>query len=68
LTRWGDVRVKLRIWNGRVMDAAPEYDDCATLARQYDLAVREVWSEAHRMGEAFVGARRRSATGSGSSR
>lgn len=67
-TRWGDVRVKLRIWNGRVMDAAPEYDDCAALARQYDLAVREVWSEAHRMGEAYVGTVRGGATGTGSSR
>jgi len=54
-TRWGDVRVKLRIWNGRVIDAAPEYDDCAAVARRLDLTVREVWNEAHRMGEAFVG-------------
>ncbi len=54
-TRWGDVRVKLRIWNGRVIDAAPEYDDCAAIARRLDLTVREVWNEAHRMGEAFVG-------------
>jgi uncharacterized protein (TIGR00299 family) protein len=57
-TRWGDVRIKLRIWNGRVIDAAPEYDDCLALARQHDLALREVWNEAHRMGEAFVGSRR----------
>ena len=54
-TRWGDVRLKLRIWNGRVIDAAPEYDDCAAVARRLDLTVREVWNEAHRMGEAFVG-------------
>ncbi len=56
-TRWGDVRVKLRIWDGRVIDAAPEYDDCLEIARRHDLAVREVWNEAHRMGEAFVGMR-----------
>jgi len=54
-TRWGDVQLKLRIWNGRVIDAAPEYDDCAAVARRLDLTVREVWNEAHRMGEAFVG-------------
>ncbi len=54
-TKWGDVRLKLRIWNGRVIDAAPEYDDCAAVARRLDLTVREVWNEAHRMGEAFVG-------------
>ncbi len=57
-TKWGDVRIKLRIWNGRVIDAAPEYDDCLALARQHDLALREVWNEAHRMGEAYVGSRR----------
>ncbi len=57
-TKWGDVRIKLRIWNGRVIDAAPEYDDCLALARQHDLAIREVWNEAHRMGEAYVGSRR----------
>jgi uncharacterized protein (TIGR00299 family) protein len=56
-TKWGDVRVKLRIWGGRVIDAAPEYDDCAAIARDRDLAVREVWNEAHRIGEAFVGKR-----------
>jgi uncharacterized protein (DUF111 family) len=57
-TKWGDVRLKLRIWNGRVIDAMPEYDDCLALARQHDMAIREVWNEAHRMGEAHVGSRR----------
>jgi len=56
-TRWGDVRLKLRIWGGRVIDAMPEYDDCVAIARQHDLAVRDVWNEAHRIGEAFVGMR-----------
>jgi len=54
-TRWGDVRVKLRAWNGRVIDAMPEYDDCLAIARRTDLPVREIWNEAHRIGEAFVG-------------
>jgi uncharacterized protein (TIGR00299 family) protein len=57
-TKWGDVQLKLRIWNGRVIDAMPEYDDCLVLARQHDLAIREVWNEAHRMGEAHIGLRR----------
>jgi len=56
-TRWGDVRIKLRAWNGRIIDAAPEYADCLALARQHELPIREVWNEAHRMGEAFVGRR-----------
>jgi uncharacterized protein (DUF111 family) len=56
-TRWGDVRIKLRAWDGRIIDAAPEYADCLALARQLELPIREVWNEAHRMGEAFVGRR-----------
>lgn len=54
-TRWGDIRVKLRSWNGRVIDVAPEYADCAEVARRLDLPVREIWNEAHRIAESFVG-------------
>ena len=57
-TRWGDVPVKLRSWNGRVIDAAPEYDVCLAIAREHDLPVRVVWNEAHRLGESFVGQKR----------
>jgi uncharacterized protein (DUF111 family) len=57
VTRWGDVRIKLRGWNGRVIDVSPEYDDCAAIARRHDLPVRVVWNEAHRLGEAHVGRR-----------
>jgi len=57
VTRWGEVRLKLRAWNGRVLDAAPEYDDCLALARAHDIPLREVWHEAHRQGEVHVGRR-----------
>jgi uncharacterized protein (TIGR00299 family) protein len=57
VTRWGEVRVKLRGWNGRVIDVAPEYDDCAAIARHEDLPLRTIWNEAHRIGESFVGLR-----------
>ncbi|MBA3415241.1 MAG: nickel pincer cofactor biosynthesis protein LarC [Chloroflexia bacterium] len=56
-TRWGDVRLKLRGWRGRVIDAAPEYDDCLELARGAEVPIRDVWNEAHRMGAVFVGQR-----------
>ena len=56
-TRWGEIRVKVRGWNGRVIDAAPEYDDCAGAARRSEASFREVWDEAHRIAEAFVGRR-----------
>lgn len=54
-TRWGDIRVKLRSWNGRVIDVAPEYADCAEVAMRLDLPIREIWNEAHRIAERFVG-------------
>ena len=55
VTRWGEIRIKLRIWQGRVIDVAPEYDDCVVLARQYEVPLREVWNEAHRIAEVSVG-------------
>jgi uncharacterized protein (TIGR00299 family) protein len=55
VTKWGDVNLKLRAWNGRVIDAAPEYEDCAAIARREGIPVREIWHEAHRIGGAFVG-------------
>jgi pyridinium-3,5-bisthiocarboxylic acid mononucleotide nickel chelatase len=56
-TRWGDVHLKLRGWKGRVVTAAPEYDDCLQLSRQNGVPIREVWAEANRLGEVFVGQR-----------
>jgi pyridinium-3,5-bisthiocarboxylic acid mononucleotide nickel chelatase len=56
-TRWGEVTVKLRGWRGRVIDAAPEYDECARIARAADVPIREVWNEAHRSAEPFLGRR-----------
>ncbi len=56
-TRWGEVRVKLRGWQGRVIDANPEYDDCAAIARREGIPLRVVWNEAHMLGGAFVGRR-----------
>lgn len=57
VTRWGEVRVKLRGWNGRVLDARPEYDDCVAIARAREIPIREVWNEAARLGEVYVGGR-----------
>lgn len=56
-TRWGPVRIKLKGWQGRVIDAAPEFDDCDAIAREHEIAVRDVWNEAHRYGEVYVGRR-----------
>ena len=42
-TRLGPVRVKHKRWHGRDLGAAPEYEDCAQLAREHGLALREVY-------------------------
>lgn len=57
VTRWGDVRLKLRGWEGRVIGAMPEYDDCLRLSRASGAPIREIWAEANRLGEVFVGQR-----------
>lgn len=54
-TRFGDVMLKLKLLDGRVIAAVPEYEDCLALARGSDAPFSEVWNEAHRMGERFVG-------------
>ncbi|MFN8660379.1 MAG: nickel pincer cofactor biosynthesis protein LarC [Thermomicrobiales bacterium] len=56
-TRWGDVQLKLRGWDSRVVSAAPEYDDCLRLSREHGVPIREVWAEANRLGEVFAGQR-----------
>jgi uncharacterized protein (TIGR00299 family) protein len=56
-TRWGDVRLKLRGWDGRVIGAMPEYDDCLRLSRFSGAPIREIWAEANRLGEVFAGQR-----------
>ena len=56
-TRWGDVRLKLRGWEGRVIGAMPEYEDCLQLSRVSGAPIREIWAEANRLGEVFAGQR-----------
>jgi uncharacterized protein (TIGR00299 family) protein len=57
-TRWGDVRLKLKVWRGRVLEAVPEYADCAAIARASGAPLRLVYGEAQRLGDVFVGQRR----------
>ena len=42
-TPLGPVRVKRKRWHGQDLGAAPEYEDCARLAREHGLALREVY-------------------------
>ena len=42
----GTVRVKVGLLDGRVVNLAPEHDDCAALARSAGRSVKSVWAEA----------------------
>ncbi len=42
----GSVRVKVGRLDGRVVNVAPEHDDCAALARAAGRSVKSVWAEA----------------------
>lgn len=42
----GSVRVKVGVLDGRVVNVAPEHDDCAALARSTGRSVKSVWAEA----------------------
>jgi pyridinium-3,5-bisthiocarboxylic acid mononucleotide nickel chelatase len=45
-TQWGPVQGKLGWLNGRPPVFSPEYEDCARLARQHGVALREVYEQA----------------------
>jgi uncharacterized protein (TIGR00299 family) protein len=42
----GRVRVKVGLLDGRVVNVAPEHDDCAAVARETGRSVKSVWAEA----------------------
>jgi hypothetical protein len=41
-TAWGPVQMKLKVLEGRLVSASPEYDDCARLALQAGVPLQEV--------------------------
>lgn len=45
-TPWGPVRVKRKLIAGAVAGVAPEYEDCATLAREHDVPLAQVYAAA----------------------
>lgn len=45
-TRLGPVRMKLARMNGRLLNVAPEYEDCQRLAREKSVPLKEVLAEA----------------------
>lgn len=47
-TEWGPIRIKLKRWRGAVLGAAPEYEDCAQLARAKGIALQTIYRAAER--------------------
>ncbi len=48
-TPWGIVRIKIARWpDGRIANAAPEYEDCRTLAREHSVPLKQVMQAAIR--------------------
>lgn len=45
-TPYGPVRRKRKEWRGRLLDAVPEYEDCAALARAHQVPFRQVYEAA----------------------
>ncbi len=45
-TPWGVVRIKIGVRNGAAANVAPEFDDCARVAEEAKVAVREVYDAA----------------------
>ncbi len=49
-TEWGPVSIKIARWpSGQIANAAPEYEDCRTLARKHSVALKHVMQEAMRI-------------------
>ena len=53
-TRYGPVQVKLKLIDGAVWGAMPEYDDCLRVAETAEVAVRLVYEEALARAQAMV--------------
>ena len=45
-TQWGEVRIKLGIAAGTVVNAAPEFEDCKRLAQQHAIPLKQVMQAA----------------------
>jgi len=47
-TRYGKIRFKLARWEGRMVNLAPEYEDCKRLALKKRVPLKEVFEEARK--------------------
>ncbi len=45
-TKWGDVRIKLAKLRGKIIQSAPEFQDCQGLAEKNAIPIKEVYQQA----------------------
>jgi len=48
-TEWGTVQIKVGFWQGREVNAAPEFEDCRKLAEAHSIPVKQVMETALRI-------------------
>ncbi|HNT55036.1 MAG TPA: nickel pincer cofactor biosynthesis protein LarC [Anaerolineaceae bacterium] len=53
-TRYGEIPVKLKIINGQIIQAAPEYDACVQLAEKTGLPLTQILQAATAAGQALI--------------
>lgn len=46
-TSYGVIRVKHKLWQGQHITSAPEYEDCASAARQHGVPIQQVYQAVH---------------------
>jgi pyridinium-3,5-bisthiocarboxylic acid mononucleotide nickel chelatase len=46
-TNYGDLTVKLKFLNGKVIQSVPEYDECVRLANENGVSLAEIYESAH---------------------
>jgi uncharacterized protein (TIGR00299 family) protein len=56
-TRYGSVAVKIGSLDGEAVSVAPEYEECARVARETGVPLREIYEEALRLARAELGGR-----------
>lgn len=44
-TEWGTVTIKEGIYDGQVVQSAPEYDECKNIARLHDIPLKKVYEQ-----------------------
>ena len=53
-TPFGSVRVKVKLLDGRLLQAVPEYDDCVRLAAEHKTSLAQVYAAALAAGHAWL--------------